>query len=132
MTDINKLRLFRDGIGRLLIGEEIVERSNDNYLVVKNPLLVHMSTDPKSGQLAINFFPETFPEFLADKEAGTIWSYPKTIVSICDKSLLDIKLQSHYMNTFNPQQRPPISTPTTPSTGSVNNQATKLIKLFDD
>lgn len=123
-----KLRLYKDAVGRTLLGEIIEEKSDANIVTVKNPLLIHMGVNANSGQIAINFFPEVFKEFQADKEEDSFWSYPRTSVALCNEIVLDVKLISQYANVFSKGGSPKVETPVTPAVPTTG----RIIKLFDD
>lgn len=123
-----KLVVFLDAIGRVIVGEELKERSDETKLVVKNPVIIHV--EPKNGNISIQFFPVFFKEFLGAKSEGCVFTYNKNAVSVADRIVLDFKLYAQYLQMFYgapvaPQQTPQMTPPQQGATPPV-------IKLFED
>lgn len=119
----NKLILFLDAIGRVIIGEKVDERDTDTQLVVKNPVIIHV--EAKNGNIAIQFFPILFKEFLGSKEDGAIFTYNKNNISIMDKSIFDFKLYAQYNQMF-------YTDGSTQPLAQNTNSEPEVIKLFDE
>lgn len=125
-----KLILFLDPIGRVLIGEKDEERTNDTDFVVNNPVIIHV--EPTNGNISIQFFPVLFKEFLGSKDEKATFTYHKNNIAILDKTVFDFKLYAQYQQMFSndPAQVAPQSAPQ-----SAPQQAggePEVIKLFDD
>jgi len=120
----DKMVVFLDAIGRVIVGESIQERCDDENLVVKNPVIIHV--EPKNGNISIQFFPVFFKEFLGAKTDGIIFTYSKKNIAFSDKTILDFKLYAQYMQIFS-NQNTPMQQPTQQPT-----QQPEVIKLFED
>jgi hypothetical protein len=118
----NKIVVFFDTIGRLIIGEKT--EVTETQLTVKNPAVVHIQPNPQSGQLSLQILPLFFREFLADKSESTIWKYNRSLITESNDIVFDFKLQAQYQQLFSPQ---PQQAPAEPSQ---NNP--EVIKLFDE
>jgi hypothetical protein len=114
--------VFLDTIGRLIIGESIKDRCNDNDLVVKNPVVIHI--EPRNGQISIQFFPLVFKEFLGSKDEGIVFSYNKKNISLADKTVLDFKIYAQYIQLFS-------NAPQTQPQNQNNQSQPQVIKLFE-
>ena len=126
----DKLVVFLDAIGRVIVGEELKDRSTDTQLVVKNPVIIHV--EPKNGNISIQFFPVFFKEFLGSKSEGSIFTYNKANLAIADNMVMDFKLYAQYLQMFYGQ--PPTATQTVgaPPPPQGNDNGPKTIKLFED
>lgn len=113
--------VFLDAIGRVIVGENIKNRSDDDNLVVKNPVIIHV--EPKNGNIAIQFFPLFFKEFLGSKGEGSIFTFNKDNISLMDETVLDFKLYAQYAQMFVENQQP---------VSNVQNNQPEVIKLFED
>lgn len=113
--------VFLDAIGRVIVGENIKNRSDDDNLVVKNPVIIHV--EPKNGNIAIQFFPLFFKEFLGSKGEGSIFTFNKDNISLMDETVLDFKLYAQYAQMFIENQQP---------VSNVQNNQPEVIKLFED
>ena len=126
-----KLIIFLDAIGRVIIGEEIKERATDTSITVKNPTIVHV--EPKNGNISIQFFPVFFKEFLGSKTEGTTFTYNRNVISLCDHMVLDFKLYAQYMQMYyGAPQAVPAKAPTPPQQPPASNVEPPVIKLFED
>lgn len=123
-----KLVVFLDAIGRVIVGEEVKERSTDVELVVKNPVIVHV--EPKNGNISIQFFPVFFKEFLGSKSDGSIFTYNKSNLAIADRTVLDFKLYAQYTQMFS--NNPVQAQPNTPADSKTPAKQPEVIKLFED
>jgi hypothetical protein len=117
--------VFLDAIGRVIVGEQIKERETESDLVVKNPIIVHV--EPKNGNIAIQFFPIFFKEFLGSKDDASTFTFKKSNLSVMDKCVLDFKLYAQYAQMFSAN-----GSPQTQNTQQSNNQQPEVIKLFED
>ena len=116
-----KMVVYLDAIGRVIIAEEETERSTENILCVKNPAIIHV--EPKNGNISIQFFPVFFKEFLGSKTEGISFSINKGTISIADHMVLDFKLYAQYLQMFYGQQA---------QAETQNQEQAKVIKLFDE
>lgn len=125
--DTSKLQenmvVFLDTIGRLIIAESDKERCNENDLVVKNPVVIHI--EPRNGQMSVQFFPIVFKEFLGSKDEGITLTYKKNNISLADNIVLDFKIYAQYAQLFS-------AAPAAPSQVNNNQSNPQVIKLFDD
>lgn len=122
MSD-QKLTTLLDSLQRTIIGIEDTSLSTDKTLAVKNPAVIHIMPDERTGQIRLQILPLFFKEFQADKEADTVVHYNKNIISLYSPIIYDFKVEAQYKQMFNPSL---IVTPK--PTGS----DTPIIKLFDD
>ena len=123
----NKIVVFFDAVGRTILGEKVESETSDKFLAIKNPAVVHIMPNQQTGQLQLQMLPLFFKEFLADKEAGTIWKYNKSNITESVDLVFDFKLEAQYRQIFagGPVGQP-ASAPQQPQ-GSP-----ELIKLFDE
>jgi hypothetical protein len=122
MSEQNKIVVFFDTVGRTILGERIETETNDEVLTVKNPAVVHIMPNQQTGQLQLQILPLFFKEFLADKDAGTVWSYNKKNITESQDITLDFKLEAQYRQIF--------SNIVIPSAQPQSNP--EVIKLFDE
>ena len=119
-----KLVTFLDLLGRTVIGEES-PTSNTEFLVVKNPALIHIAPDNATGQIRLQILPLFFKEFLADKEAPTVWNYRRANITESEPITYDFKVAAQYQQMFSNSQ---VITPQQPT----GQNTTPKIKLFDE
>lgn len=123
MSEQNKIAVFFDSVGRTILGEKIEAETNDKVLAIKNPAVVHIMPNQQTGQLQLQILPLFFKEFLADKEAGTIWKYNRINITEAIDIVFDFKLEAQYRQIFAnvpvPQQPQPQGSP-------------EVVKLFDE
>ena len=122
MSEI-KLTTILDVLGRTIIGEKDETKSNDSILALKNPAIIHIVPDPAANQLRLQILPLFFKDFLADKEANTLWYYRKANITESEEIVYDFKVTAQYQQIFNPS---PIIIPKPASNDA------PVIKLFDD
>lgn len=128
-----KLVLFLDPIGRVLVGEREEDRCNDKDLVVSNPVIIHV--EPKDGSVSIQFFPILFKEFLGSADEKAVFTYNKDNITIMDKAVFDFKLYAQYGQMFSPDSNSGQSGVLNTISKSDDTNASKepeVIKLFDD
>src|SRR5207302_1974001 len=87
-----KLITFLDAVGRTIFAERVDEKTTDDWLYVKNPIVVHAQPHPQSGQMELQLFPIFFKEFLADKDEDTVWRYNRRNITESDDTVFDFKL----------------------------------------
>lgn len=121
--DQNKIVVFFDTVGRTILGERIDAETNDKVLAVKNPAVVHIMPNQQTGQLQLQILPLFFKEFLAEKDAGTLWKYNRANITEAVDVTFDFKLEAQYRQIF---ASGPAPAPQQPQ-GSP-----EVIKLFDE
>ena len=121
----HKIITFLDTIGRTIIGEEVVEKSNEEVLTVKNPALIHIIPNPQSGQIQLQILPLFFREFLADKDEGTYWKYNRKNITESEPITYDFKLPAQYRQIFS-------SVPLVIPTPQKPTGEAPVIKLFEE
>lgn len=119
--ETDNIIVFLDLVGRTLFAEEVPERSNEDILVVKNPVVVNING--LEGKMSLQLLPVFFKEFLADKDDDMVFNYNKRSITMADKATFDHKLYNNYRQMFSNIVLPP-----TPS----GDPAKKVINLFDD
>ncbi len=87
--------VFLDPIGRTIFAEEIPDRSTEELLVVKNPVVVHLG-QAEGGKMSLQLIPIFFKEFLLDKSGDMIFSFQKKFITMSDKTKFDEKLHENY------------------------------------
>lgn len=128
--------IFLDTLGRLIIGIEVKEKSNDELLFVQNPVIVH--TETKNGNLLLQFFPVFFKEFIADKTESIVFSYNRKNISLASSIVLDFKFYAQYFNMFynQPSNTDPWGGKSKPTDNNSESGQTekseKPIKLFEE
>jgi len=119
----NKIAVFFDSVGRTILGEKLEDKSNDKVLAIKNPAVVHIMPNQQTGQLQLQILPLFFKEFLADKDAGTVWNYNRANITEAVDVTFDFKLEAQYRQIF---ANMPAPAPQQPQ-GSP-----EVIRLFDE
>jgi len=125
MSDQNKIVVFFDTVGRTILGEKIESETNEKTLAIKNPAVVHIMPNQQTGQLQLQILPLFFKEFLADKEAGTLWKYNRSSITEAIDVTFDFKLEAQYRQIF---AHTPASTPAPQQPQN----SSEVIKLFDE
>jgi hypothetical protein len=125
----NKIVVFLDSVGRTILGEKI--NSDDNTLGIKNPAVIHIMPNQQTGQLQLQILPLFFKEFLADKDAGTVWTYNKKTLTEATDIVLDFKIEAQYKQIFAPGTWH--SAPAPQQAPSQQSQSSpEVVKLFDE
>ena len=124
-TTENKIIVFLDSVGRTILGEKV--NSDDNTIAIKNPAVIHIMPNQQTGQLQLQILPLFFKEFLADKDAGTVWTYNKKNVTEATDIVLDFKIEAQYKQIFAPGNWHSAPAPQQPQQGSP-----EVVKLFDE
>jgi hypothetical protein len=119
----NKIAVFFDSVGRTILGEKIEADTTDKVLAIKNPAVVHIMPNQQTGQLQLQILPLFFKEFLAEKDAGTLWKYNRENITEAVDVTFDFKLEAQYRQIF---ASGPAPAPQQPQ-GSP-----EVIKLFDE
>lgn len=119
----NKIVVFFDTVGRTILGERIDAETNDKVLAIKNPAVVHIMPNQQTGQLQLQILPLFFKEFLAEKDAGTLWKYNRENITEAVDVTFDFKLEAQYRQIFTAGPAPAPQQP--------QGQA-EVIKLFDE
>ncbi|MEO6583666.1 MAG: hypothetical protein ABIO05_05040 [Ferruginibacter sp.] len=125
----NNLTCFLDQVGRTIFAEKVTDpeilkgRTDDSVLVVKNPVVVHISQKP-TGEMALQLLPIFFKEFLDDKNADVIFAFNTNMISMADPVEFDEKLQNNYRGMF--------SSIVLPSEGTTIPTGENVIDLFDE
>jgi hypothetical protein len=120
----NTIRVFLDAVGRTIFAEELPDRSNEEFLVVKNPVVVHIGST-QEGKMSLQLLPVFFKEFLADKDDDITFTYRRENIAMSDPVTFDYKLYNNYKQMFSN-----IILPTDAPVDSA--QKPKVIDLFDD
>lgn len=132
--------LFLDNIGRLHMGKKIVDKSTDTVTLIKNPVIIHISSTNQGG-INIQFFPVMFREFQADKNESSCWPFNRNNITPCNPITLDARLIGQYEQIFAPiKHMQPVSDGSVPIQMPVAGQApapmgstpANVIKLFDE
>lgn len=123
-----KLTVFLDPIGRVIIGEENSERTTTENFVVDNPVIIH--TETNNGNISIQFFPILFREFLGSKDDKATFTYAKSNIAILDKTVFDFKLYAQYSQMFS--DGPMGEVKQSQSQPTMDNNQPETIKLFED
>lgn len=144
MNDVTKTNeeymLYLDTIGRLHMGKKVVDQSQGDQVLIKNPVIIHISSTNQGG-INIQFFPVMFREFQADKNEPSYWPYHKTNITPCQQITIDARLIGQYEQIFAPiKNTAPVNDGSQPVAMSVGGQApiggsaptpANIIKLFD-
>ena len=117
----NKIVVFFDSVGRTILGEKI--ESSEDFLTIKNPAVVSIIPNQQTSQLQLQILPLLFKEFLADKDAGTVWKYNRKNITEAVEVAFDFKLEAQYRQIF----------ASTPAPQVIQQQGPgETIKLFDE
>lgn len=123
-----KMVVFLDAVGRVIIGECLNKADSKSDIVkVKNPAIVHV--EPKDGNIAIQFFPVFFKEFLGAKDEGIVFDYNRNSITIGEDAVLDFKLYAQYLQMFYGVQA---KAPAGVAPATQGTEPPKTVKLFDD
>jgi len=111
--DTNKITIFNDSIGRLVVG--LREESNQHFFKVKCPAVVDVMPHPQEkGKQLIQLLPFIFSEFVDDqKPEELVWSFPQAAVVFPENLKVSDIVVSEFSKLF-PNQEP------------------EQLKLFDD
>ena len=120
---MQKLVVFNDYIGRTMLGEEVSEKSNQDILAVKNPVIIQIMPTQDKG-VGIHFVPLFFRDFLAIKDNDTIWIYNRNNIVQTEDIELDARVFAQYNQVARPAAQPVIQ--------QTNQTDNKVIKLFDE
>lgn len=129
----NGLVIILDTIGRTILGETSPEKTTEETLGIKNPVILHV-VDTGGGRMSIQLLPLFFREFLADKTGDVTFSYKRSNITLSDIDALDFRLQAQYSQMFNKNNN--YVTPTQQPQQLVSQQPTEpsqsVINLFDE
>lgn len=121
---LNTPIVFLDNVGRTIIGKVI--KDTDLILAIKNPALVHITTNAQTNQLSLQIFPLFFKEFQVDKSESTIWNYKKINITLSEPINFAPQFIAQYEQLFQMLEQG----------GAANNQVGQkeptVVKLFDD
>ena len=92
------LTVFLDAVGRTIVGE--ATDTTAKTISVKNPAIILAQPDPQQGRLSLQAMPVFFNEFLRSAEEGTVWTYNKANITICDHIDLIDKFVEQYDAIF--------------------------------
>jgi hypothetical protein len=131
-TQTNKLAVFLDTVGRTILGEICNDQSNETYLAISNPVVLHVVPQDQSGKMAVQLLPVFFREFLAAKEEPVIFKYNRSNITETSISTIDFRLNAQYVQMFNPQNTfiSPDQNPANQNQTPTNQQS--VINLFDE
>ena len=118
---MDKITAFVDNVGRVVVGQ--IQKSQDKqYLEVKEPAVVNVQVNQENGQISVQLLPYVFREFVKPevREAGVIWKFNKTTITLSDNLELDDPICNQYKNLFTK----PVATP--------EKKEPEVVKLFDD
>jgi hypothetical protein len=120
-----------DSVGRTIIGEVNQEKTNDQILGIKNPVVLHIVPQDQSGRMSVQLLPLFFREFLADKTGDVTFEYKKENVTEIYTDALDFRLQAQYSQLFNKSNVfvPPAAQP---AAAQSNQPGNSVINLFDE
>jgi hypothetical protein len=118
-----KTVVFLDNVGRTIIG--LQQSENEKTLVVKNPALVHISTNPQTNQLSLQIFPLFFKEFQANRSEATVWSFNKDAITVSEPINLAPQFIAQYQQLFQLLEN---GTPSVPNP----QKEPEVVKLFDE
>lgn len=119
--DNKNIVVFLDQVGRTLFAEKLEDRSNEEHLVIKNPVVVHISAKP-GGEMSLQLIPIFFKEFSADKDQDVVFTFNIKNITLADPMLYDHKFHANYRNMFSKEK----------STEKVDVPKTaEIIDLFD-
>ena len=124
--------MFMDSVGHTFLG--VFVSQDENFIKVKNPLIISSEEKKDTGGMNIQFFPILFREFQADKNEPTIWNVPLKTTMFMEGQKLEVRLTSQYDRIFSPIKNVmPMVQPNMQSVApqqSVNQPP--VIKLFDN
>jgi hypothetical protein len=122
------LKTFLDPIGRTILGEYDVEKTNEQVLAVKNAVVLHVVSDAQqAGKMSVQLLPLFFREFLGDKTSDVTFFYPQDKIVALDIEALDFRLQAQYGQLFSKTN---IFIP--PTQEVTQAKTDKVISLFDE
>ena len=124
-----KLTAIVDSVGRVILGRESAEDSNDSQLAIKNPAVVNIQVNQQSGQISVQLIPFIFREFIQppkdDEQSVVTWKFQRSAVVVSDNLQLADNIEEQYTKIF----EMPLSEAelVNPETGEKETE-----KLFDD
>jgi hypothetical protein len=112
------IKTIIDHVGRLVIGVEVVESSNESVLTLNNPVVIHVQPG-QNNQLQVQSFPYVFMEFIAaESRDKNNWSFRRCNIVESDIQL-DERIIMQYSGINSPVPAAPQGEP-------------EVIKLFED
>jgi hypothetical protein len=113
-----QIKTIIDHIGRLVIGVEVEETSNESILTLNNPVVIHVQPG-QNNQLQVQSFPYVFMEFVAtDSRDKNNWHFKRCNIVESDIQL-DDRIIMQYRGINTPAPAAPQGEP-------------EVIKLFED
>jgi hypothetical protein len=122
------LTTILDAVGRTILGETVAEKTNDEVLALKNPVVLNVVPQDQSGRMSVQLLPIFFREFLPDKTGDIVVSYKKKNITETDIEAVDFRLQAQYNQMFNKSN---IFVPPTPSVDQGGSSG-GIVNLFDE
>ena len=131
----NNIVAILDAVGRTIIGELNEEKTNDQVLGLKNPVVLHIVPQDQNGRMSVQLLPLFFREFLADKSGDATFEYKKNYVTDISVDALDFRLQAQYSQLFNKSNTfvaPQTIGGQSQAPVTQNNDSSSVVNLFDE
>jgi hypothetical protein len=120
-----KLIAIVDSVGRVILGRHDVESSSDTQTSIKNPAVVNIQVDQKSGQISVQLIPFIFREFikLEKRESGAVWKFTTANIVTSD----DIELEDNIIDQYEKIFENPL-----PEPEAVDEVQAEPVEVFED
>lgn len=129
----NTITIILDSVGRTIVGEINQDKTNDQVLGLKNPVVLHIVPQDQNGRMSVQLLPLFFREFLADKSGDVTFEYKKASITEVQLDALDFRLQAQYSQLFN-KSNVFIQPQETPNNIQATNEQSNssVVNLFDE
>lgn len=129
----NTISIILDSVGRTIVGEINPDKTNDQVLGLKNPVVLHIVPQDQSGRMSVQLLPLFFREFLADKSGDVTFEYKKASITEVQLDALDFRLQAQYSQLFNKSNVfvQPQGLPNNTQAGNEQSNSS-VVNLFDE
>jgi hypothetical protein len=99
-----KLTAIVDSVGRVILGRESADDSNDQQLALKNPAVVNIQVNQQSGQISVQLIPFIFREFIQPAEENeppaVTWKFQRSAIVVSDDVNLAENIEEQYTKIF--------------------------------
>jgi hypothetical protein len=116
------MKVFLDVLGRTITGEEVADKSTDEKLAIKNPVVLDIVPNQETQQLQLRMIPLIFKEFQAAKDEDVVFYFNKANVTMCEDFELEFRIKAQYQQLFSNIIIPEVTPPS---------RNTEVVNLFD-
>lgn len=126
------LIIFLDALSRTILGESVPDKTTQDRLAIKNPVILDIIPNQQTNQLQLRMIPLIFKEFQAAKDQDVVWSFNRENITENTGFELEFRIKAQYQQMFSDLVLPNTGVGNiTPGVPNQSNNA-EVIKLFDD